>query len=261
MPFRISLNGAILEGERRDGTGTPLVLVHGFGGSRHDWAQVLSCLDAGRPVIAYDQRGFGASTSDGQPYSHADDLLALLDALAIDKADLCGLSLGGRTALTLAMEHPERVNRLVLISPLIAGWRWSSAWVERWKAIGRAARSGDMTDARDLWWHHPLFDTLRDHPAAPTMRAAIEAFHGAQWIRDGQRPASSDADRLDALLVPTLLLSAGRDTPDFVQIADAIARDGQDVTSIRYEDAGHMLNLEAPARLAADIEGFLNRQE
>jgi len=253
----IPIPGATLAAERREGTGTPLVLVHGFGGSRRDWDPLVAALSPARTLIAYDQRGFGESVTDDAPYSHADDLLSLLDALDVEQADLCGMSLGGATVLNFALDHPERVRRLVLVSPLMVGWSWSVEWIERWKTIGRAARAGDMALARELWWHHPLFDAVRESPAAEAMRASIEAFHGRQWVQDTHRPALPDSERLGDLAVPTLLLTGGRDTLDFRMIADAIATMGQAVTRIDHAGAGHMLNLEIPDVIAREIEGFL----
>lgn len=255
--FRIAIDGAVLAGERREGNGRPLVLVHGFGGTRRDWDALVTALPGRRALIAYDQRGFGESVTQGRPYSHADDLLALLDALEIAEADICGMSLGGATALSFTLDHPERVRRLVLVSPLMVGWSWTAEWVDRWKAIGRAARAGDMAQARDLWWHHPLFDAVRESPAAPAMRAAIDAYHGDQWIQDAHRPALPDSERLGDLSVPTLLLTGGRDTPDFRMIAEAVAAMGQDVTRSDHARAGHMLNLEIPQVIAPEIARFL----
>lgn len=256
--FRIPVDGAILAGERREGEGPPLVLVHGFGGSRRDWYPLVAALPDHHPLIAYDQRGFGESETQGQPYSHADDLLALLNALEIAEVDLCGMSLGGATALNFALDHPERVRRLVLVSPLMVGWNWTTDWIERWKTIGRAARAGDMAQARDLWWSHPLFDAVRDSPAACAMRASIEAFHGHQWVQDAQRAALPDCGRLGDLVVPTLLLTGGRDTADFRMIAEAISTMGQQVTRIDHAKAGHMLNLEIPEMIATEIKQFLS---
>ena len=237
-PFRIDLPHATLTGDRRDGGGIPLVLVHGFGGSRHDWEPLISALPPDLPLIAYDQRGFGESSAEpGVSFSHADDLLALLDTLNVPKADLCGMSLGGATVLNFALNHPDRVRRLVLVSPLMIGWSWSEDWIERWKEIGRAARGGDMDSARDLWWRHPLFDTTRASPAASMLRASIDAFHGRQWVQDDQRPELPEVDRLTQLSVPTLLLTGQRDTEDFRLIADLIAATGQDVTRIDHADA------------------------
>lgn len=258
-PFTITTDSTNLVGERRAGNGTPLVLVHGFAGSQHDWQPLISALPPALPLITYDLRGFGGSTGEpGLPFSHADDLLALLDALGIGQADICGMSLGGATALNFVLNHPGRARRLVLISPLMVGWSWSADWIDRWKTIGRAARSGNMAAARDLWWRHPLFDTVRDTPAGPALRATIDAFHGQQWVRDDQRPELPEVDRLTALAAPTLLLTGRRDTEDFRLIADLIAAAGQHVARIDHADAGHMLNLEIPGTIAGEIAQFLS---
>lgn len=258
-PFRIDLPHASLAGDRRDGEATPLVLVHGFGGSRHDWGALIAALPPELPLITYDQRGFGDSSGEpGVPFSHADDLLTLLEALDVRRADLCGMSLGGATVLNFALNHPDRVRRLVLVSPLMVGWSWTQDWIERWKEIGRAARGGDMDAARDLWWRHPLFDTTRASSAAPMLHASIAAFHGRQWVQDDQRPELPEVDRLTELAVPTLLLTGERDTEDFRLIADLIAAAGQDVTRIDHADAGHMLSFEVPDIIGEEIARFLN---
>jgi 3-oxoadipate enol-lactonase/2-succinyl-6-hydroxy-2,4-cyclohexadiene-1-carboxylate synthase len=260
-PLRLAVDDAVIAAERRDGRGIPLVLIHGFGGTRRDWDGVVAALPPQLSLIAYDQRGFGESLAvSDRPYAHADDLLALLDALEIAQVDLCGMSLGGATALNFALDHPERVRRLVLVSPLMVGWAWSADWIERWKTIGRAARAGDIAQARDSWWNHPLFDTARASPAAPLLRASIDAFHGNQWVRDDQYPALPDGDRLGTLAAPTLLLTGARDTEDFRRIAETIAAGAPDVTRIDHVDAGHMLNLEIPATIAAEIASFLSER-
>lgn len=253
-PFRIVLEHAALIGDRRDGNGVPLVLIHGFGGSRLDWQPVIEALPQDMPLIAYDQRGFGESTGEaGVSFSHSEDLLTLLDKLDVKQTDICGLSLGGGTALNFALDHPDRVRGLALVSPLMVGWSWTPEWIERWKQIGRAARANDMATARDLWWQHPLFETTRSSPAADILRASIAAFQGRQWVQDDQRQEPSDADRLTGLAVPTLLLTGERDSEDFRRIADVIARTGPTVNRIDYADAGHLLNLERPGAIAAEL--------
>ncbi len=258
-PFRIDLDSAALVGERRDGTGIPLVLAHGFGGSRHDWQPLIAALPADLPLIAYDQRGFGDSTGEpGVPFSHTEDLLTLINRLGIAQIDLCGMSQGGAMALNFALSHPERVRRLVLVSPGMVGWSWSDDWVDKWKQVGRLARSGDMGAARDLWWQHPFFETTRNSSAAPLLRASIDAFHGQQWVKDDQRRELPDIDRLTELASPTLLLSGALDVPDFRLIAELIEGAGQNVTRIDHADAGHMLILEIPDTIAGEVAQFLS---
>lgn len=261
-PFAVAVAGGTLLGERRDESdGVPLVLVHGFGGSRRDWDRVARALPDRRPLVAYDQRGFGDSRGDaGAPFSHAEDLVALLDALGIERADLCGVSLGGATVLGCATAAPARVRRLVLVSPMLAGWSWSAEWVEQWKTIGRAARGGDMDRARALWFDHPLFASVRNGARSDELKQAIAAFRGEQWVRDEQRAELPMVEQLHAVTAPTLLLTGGLDLPDFRLMADLIEGALPLVRRIDDPSAGHLLTLERPAEIASAIVHFLEDQ-
>jgi len=257
--FVIPVPGGSLHGEARGpAVGAPLVFLHGMAGSADDWSRLWAQLPADLPLLRHDLRGFGASTArPGVPFSHADDLLALLDARGIARATVVGLSMGGGVALNFALNHPDRVHRLVLVSPALVGWEWSDAWKAQWRAVARAARSDDIAAARDLWWHHPMFDAVRASDAAAELRAEIDAYHGRQWFADDQRPELPDVDRLPALACPTLLLSGARDVPDMRLIADLIAGAAPHVTRIDFPDAGHMLHLECPGPVAKAIAHFV----
>ncbi len=112
------------------------VFLHGFGGDLHTWDSMWPLLDDELPALRYDQRGFGQSVESSQPlFSHADDLLAILGALNIERCDLVGVSMGGAIALNFALDHPERVQKLILISPGMVAWEWSDAWRALWRAI------------------------------------------------------------------------------------------------------------------------------
>jgi 2-succinyl-6-hydroxy-2,4-cyclohexadiene-1-carboxylate synthase len=260
--FAVEVAGGTLTGETKDGIGgVPLVLVHGFGGSRRDWEPVVRALPAGVPIVAYDQRGFGASAgAAGHAFSHADDLIAMLDALKIAQVDLCGVSLGGATVLGAALAAPKRVRRLVLVSPMLAGWSWSADWIAQWKEIGRAARAGDTAGARALWFDHPLFASVRAGPQAGVLAQAIADYSGRQWVQDDQRAELPMVEQLHTLTAPTLLLTGGRDLPDFRLMADLIEGATSQVHRIDYADAGHMLTLERPGAIAGAIAAFLQGQ-
>ena len=95
------------------GVGQPVILLHGGLGNSGNWGyQVPALLDAGYQTIVIESRGHGRSTRDEQPYSYelmASDVLAVIDALGIDKAALIGWSDGACTSLVLASQHPDRV--------------------------------------------------------------------------------------------------------------------------------------------------------
>ena len=108
------------------GDGPAVVLVHGFGLDRRMWDPQAEHLAARFRVVRYDCRGFGASGpfDPAVPYTHAGDLVALLDHLAIGDAALVGLSFGGRVVLQAALAAPARVRGLVLLDAVLDGVPW-----------------------------------------------------------------------------------------------------------------------------------------
>lgn len=102
-----------------DGSGAPLVLVHGGESDRTQFATLRAHLGAGIRAISYDQRDSGITVNPPIPYTLgdlADDLVALLDALGLQRAHLLGTSFGGAVAQHAALRHPERVASLILVA-------------------------------------------------------------------------------------------------------------------------------------------------
>jgi len=98
------------------GKGAPVVLLHGGSGNSDHWANQVPALAARFQVIVIDSRGHGRSTRDGQPLSYhqlAGDVVAVLDALKLERASVVGWSDGGVVALDLALTHPTRVAKVV----------------------------------------------------------------------------------------------------------------------------------------------------
>lgn len=102
------------------GSGPPLLMIHGFGGSTFSFRHQIGPLSAHRRVIALDLPGFGLSDRpDSSPLSHtaqADRLREFIDRMEIERADVLGMSMGGAIALRLAAAYPERVERLLLVA-------------------------------------------------------------------------------------------------------------------------------------------------
>jgi pimeloyl-ACP methyl ester carboxylesterase len=255
--FTIPLDHATLQGESREGGGN-IVFIHGFGGSLHGWNQLWAAMPPSLGLTRYDLRGFGRSSAEeGASFSHVDDLLALLDARGIGRATLVGLSMGGGIAAGFALDHPDRVEKLVLISPALMGWEWTDEWRQLWRAMAKAARSGNMAKARRLWWQHPLFASTRASPAAEELRQEIEVFAGRQWIRDDQLPVLPDVERLHLIAAPTLLLTGALDFADFRLMGDVLEAAVPGIRRIDFPDAGHMLDLEKAQQIAQAIAEFV----
>ncbi len=115
-----TLHGDDLAYEFHQGTGTPLLLVHGVGSSTKTWSEVLCrLLDAGRTVVAIDLLGHGESGHGNGDFSlgaNASRIRDLLDHLAMDRVHVVGHSLGGGVSLQFQYQYPERVESLTLIS-------------------------------------------------------------------------------------------------------------------------------------------------
>jgi pimeloyl-ACP methyl ester carboxylesterase len=257
MPL-IPAPGVDLHVERR-GEKPQLVFVHGFAGDLHTWDPLWQHLDASRPALRYDLRGFGQSVCrEHVPYKHADDLLTILDAEKIERCDLVGASMGGSIALNFALDHPERVRHLVLISPGLAGWERSDEWQAQMHAIEALARNGDLQAAKRLWWEHPMFATTRNSPAADILKAEVERYSGEQWRFDHHLPMLPDIERLHTLQAPTLLLTGAHDVAESRLIAEVIANSAPNVRRVDFPHSGHMLHIEEPQACAREIEWTLS---
>ncbi|MFP5365043.1 MAG: alpha/beta hydrolase [Thermoleophilia bacterium] len=145
---RIDAGAGVTLAATDEGEGTPVVLLHGLTASRRYVVMGSSALQrGGHRVVSYDARGHGASSpapASGD-YSYADlcaDLVAVLDALAIDRAVLAGVSMGAHTCLRLALELPERVAAIVAITPGFDPAQYADAQrLARWDALSDALRT------------------------------------------------------------------------------------------------------------------------
>jgi pimeloyl-ACP methyl ester carboxylesterase len=240
--------------------GPCFVLVHGFGGDVRSWDRLLPHLGGARHLLRYDLRGFGESRAEtDEAFTHGQDLAAVLATKSIARCDLAGVSMGGGAALSFALDHPEIVRSLTLISPQISGWDWSEDWRAQWREITTLARAGRMAAAKTLWWQHPLFASVRATPAGTELRREIEEFAGQQWIRDNHAAVMPDVERLHGLQMPCLLLTGEQDVDEFRLMADVIAASAPHVRRVDVAHAGHMLHLEVPALCAREIHEFLAR--
>jgi 3-oxoadipate enol-lactonase len=242
------------------GTGTPLVLVHGFGLDRRMWDKQFADFARGWRVLRYDLRGFGRSAlpEPGRAYRHADDLAALLDHFKIDRAALVGLSLGGDVALNTALEYPDRVSALVLVDAIVSERPMSAEWDDEVGPIWREARARGVEAGKQSWLNIRMFAPTLKHPeAGPTLRQLIDDWSGWQFAnRDPENTSIRAMERLAEVLVPTLVVVGERDLPDFQAIANELLAIPL-ARKVTVPGAGHMVPMEAPGEFNALVTGFL----
>jgi pimeloyl-ACP methyl ester carboxylesterase len=251
---------------RDEGQGLPLVLLHGTSSSLHTWDDWVLRLKERRRIVRLDLPGYGltgpAPDADYTPARLARVVVKLLDKLSIERADVAGNSLGGRVALTMALDQRARVERLILVAASgLSGQRPPSVFrlaqsslggaVLRWVTPRFLVRAntkqvyGDLSRLREDVVDR-YYDVAR---RAGNRQALIDRFQAAA-------PPALDA-RLKELHLPTLILWGGRDTWIPPSFGERFARGIAGAQLIVYPDAGHVPMEELPAQTARDAEAFL----
>ena len=218
----IESGGVTLAGEEA-GEGIPVVLLHGLTATRRYVVMGSRALErGGHRVIAYDARGHGASTPAPDPdaYDYDDlveDLRAVLDDRGIERAVLAGASMGAHTAARLALDAPERVAGLVIITPAFDPDAPREEELERWDALSEGLRSGGVEGFVEAYgepavpepWRETIDKVLRQRLSAHEHPDAVaDALHAVPRSRPFER-----WDELGTIEAPTVVV-ASRDDAD-----------------------------------------------
>ncbi|WP_298402142.1 alpha/beta hydrolase [uncultured Chloroflexus sp.] len=270
---------------RVSGQGRPLIFLHGWGGSSRYW-QAAPAFLPNRRLIAIDLPGCGASPAPIEPVtlaSYARTVLAVADALDIDRFALVGHSLGAAIALAVADFACERVERLGLISfgfsaslyedslVTIAGAQWQVAaaywrpWLIWWRPWW-----GVTQQWRQAWWTMPPTPDLL---ARPMVRRPLDSSLLAQGIADLVAMDPLVAMEAAAIMghpqlkravqrpLPPVLLISGRHDPVFPPInVKSLSRYLPDAQVYFIPDCGHVPMVEEPAACYHAIARFLDRE-
>ncbi len=245
------------------GRGSPVILIHGGNLDRRMWDAQFTALAREHRVVRYDARGFGRSPGSAVPFAAHDDLLALLNALRIERAALVGLSMGGRIAIDFALAHPAMVDRLVLAAPGMSGWPFG-AGDTTWIPAARAANArGDSVGIALAWLQSEFMRPAMEDPAVAERLRTIAGGNASYWAAlfrrgDAERPATPPAvHRTASLSMPTLVLIGSRDARDIKLIVDTLAASVPKARRVDFEGAGHMLNMERADRFTQVVRDFL----
>ena len=243
------------------GTGVPLLFIHGWPHNRTLWAPQLSALPTRARCLAPDLRGFGDS-SDVAPYSvdqYADDLAALLGLLGVERAVVCGLSMGGYVALAMLRRHRALVRGLILASTRASAD--SEAMREkRMRLIAFVREHGvDALASRQLraMVGATTFNTRPDMLEALHQLMASAPEGGVIGGLEAMAGRMDATEQLAGIDIPCLAISGSEDTfttPEEMRaMADAIPRGRFEV----IQGAGHLCGYERPAAFNHVVSEFL----
>jgi non-heme chloroperoxidase len=243
--------------EQGHAAGTPIVFLHGWPDSWFSFSRVLTLLPARYHAFALDQRGFGDSDRPPGGYGIDDlasDAVAFLDAVGLARATVVGHSLGSFVARRVALAHPERVARLVLIDSGLSTINPVTREVQT--SVRDLADPIPVAFAREFQAstvHVPVPEPFFERVVAESLKTPArlwrEVFEGLL--------AYDDAGQLGRITAATLLLWGDRDglfpRKDQELLVTAIPRARLTV----YPDTGHCPNWERPEQVAADLDAFM----
>ena len=253
------------------GEGTPVMLLHGFGGSSKAWGEAtLAGLARRHRTLAVDLHGHGASEDPVGPARLGlepvlDDLERVMDAADVGSCPWVGYSMGGRLTLAAALLRPERVKRMVLesASPGLAGDRERRVRRGRDEMLALRIVEEGVDSWVEAWERGPLFagrgsldPAVRE--AFIAMRRANRPGSLAAWLRAlgvGSQP--SFWGQLHDVRAPALMVTGAGD-PKYGEIARRMVLQIPGARHVVVPGAGHTVHLEAPAAWVDEVVSFLD---
>ena len=258
MPRIETSNGRAIGYEEAGDGATPIVFLHGVGSDKSVWRPQLDQFSSMRRTVAFDYPGYGDSDPGPEGTSrddYASAILSAMDGLGIERAHICGLSLGGVVAIAMHHAAPRRCASLILADSFAVHPEGGAIYDRS------VAASGDlraMAEAR--------VDVLLAQPADPPVRrevietmakigpAAYRIGAEAVWLAD-QR------DRAARIDVPTLVLCGSEDKVTPPSLSDELTRLIPDARMQLIPRAGHIANLEKPEAFNRAVEAFIRAAE
>lgn len=248
---------------QEQGQGPAVMLIHGLGASHQDWRDVAPALAVQHRVLAPDLRGFGQSQQLPGPYRPdvmAGDVLALMDAKAIQQAHVVGHSMGGAVAVELALRAPERVQTLTIANSVPA---FRPTRAREWFEIGLRLATMSILGPRRLG--RIMGRRMFPHAEQAELRSFIESRAAANRRRAYLASLIaltrwSAVERLHELVMPVAILASGNDyftVDDMRRYAESVP-DGHFYC---FPDARHGVPLEEAQEMAQCLQRFFDGSE
>jgi pimeloyl-ACP methyl ester carboxylesterase len=252
------MDGAKLFYEECGSAPQTVVLVHDGVLDSAAWDDVWPEFCKHFHTIRYDRRGYGRSSAATQGHYATDDLAAVLHHLEVKRAAIVGSSHGGEISINFTLEHPEMVEKLVLVGAVVGGMPYSRHFLERGDALGKPLEKGDVKGAiaaavKDKYLTAPGSGSARKRMAAILLANPQDLTHPEREL-----PVKPALPRLGEIHIPTLLLVGDADIPDVHAHAGAIEAGIPRARRIVVTDVGHLMYLERPAEFSRIVIEFLS---
>lgn len=256
----IKANDLELHVEQRGAGGPALVFLHYWGGSSRTWQHVVDALSPDYRTVAIDQRGWGKSAAPESGYALgdlADDVLALVDALALESYILVGHSMGGKAAQLAASRRPRGLRGLVLVAPTPPTPLALPLEARQGMVHAYDSRESIVATVQQVLAPDGLSDGDLDTVTADSLAGALQA-KSAWPLATSQEDITADVSEID---VPVIVISGEHDRVDPPEVLrrELLPRIPQARLMV-LPGVGHLLPLEAPADLASVIKAFVLAQ-
>ncbi len=262
MSSRLDIAELTLAYEDTGGAGPAVVFIHGLGGSAYGWwAQLAACREHGYRAIAYDQRGAGRSSKPPGPYSverWAEDAVAVLDALGIERAALVGHSVGCMVAEQAAARLGERAWALALCGGAL---EWAPEAGPVFEQRADLARAGRMDEIAEAVTATGLTERCRaESPALHGLMLELIASNDPESYAECALATAAGAMRdLDRIACPVLAFAGAADPVTPPSFAEAIAAAAPRGEAATVPGAAHWCMLERPGMVNEILLDFLAR--
>jgi pimeloyl-ACP methyl ester carboxylesterase len=227
------------------------------------WDGVWDPLCAKYHVVRYDRRGYGRSDAAKMPFVPEDDLFKMMRHVHMDRAIIVGNSSGGGLAVDFALAHPEMVEALLLIGPVVHGMASSDYFADRGSENNAPMAKGDLKAVAENWSKDRFLISGNDQRARAILYDALLKNPQNLKVAGGLeiRPSPPTVSRLSQIRVPTLVLVGDADIADVFAYSGAIEAAVPLATFEVWKDTGHLIQIQKPAELVTRFNRFVRLVE
>ena len=243
----------------------PVIFIHGFPFDKSSWKPQMDFLKNTNRVIAYDIRGFGKSIADNETTSmslFADDLIKFMDALQLDKAIVCGLSMGGYILMNAAIRYPNRFKAIILSDTQCIADS-PKAKEKRYKIIDQIESNGINDFASDYIKNVFRKESIDNNQGLVEKMRNVILSTSQQTITGTLKALAKRHEMcpwLGKITVPSLILCGREDTlTPFIQ-SEFLFNKIPNSILLGIEKAGHLSNLEQPDEFNEHLKNFISVQ-